>query len=258
MKRNLFTGTLVLLLVAAALGGVAMHISEGFLPLGWCIAWGVICLPFLIYGLRSIASKTRADNRLKMLLALSGAFAFMLSALKIPSVTGSCSHMTGMGLGAVLFGGGASAVLGLIVLLFQAILLAHGGLSTLGANVFSMAVAGPLMTAVLWRLLRKTGINKSVSAGIAAGAGDLFTYLITTVQLSLAFPAEAGGFGASLVKFGSVFVLTQAPLAIIEGILTGLVFAFLQSYCRNELQDLHVFETADANKDQKKVRGTAA
>ena len=67
----------------------------------------------------------------------------MLSALKIPSVTGSCSHPTGTGLGAVLFGPGVMTVLGTIVLLFQALLLAHGGLTTLGANVFSMAIVGP-------------------------------------------------------------------------------------------------------------------
>ncbi|RYD04043.1 hypothetical protein N752_16770 [Desulforamulus aquiferis] len=41
---------------------------------------------------------------LKMLLGLVCAFAFVLSALKIPSVTGSCSHPTGVGLGAILFG----------------------------------------------------------------------------------------------------------------------------------------------------------
>ena len=64
-----------------------------------------------------------------MLLALCGAFAFVLSALKIPSATGSCSHPTGVGLGAILFGPAATAVLGLIVLLFQALLLAHGGLA---------------------------------------------------------------------------------------------------------------------------------
>ena len=65
---------------------------------------------------------------------------FVISSLKIPSVTGSCSHMTGTGLGAILFGPTAAGVLGLIVLLFQAILLAHGGLTTLGANTFSMAI----------------------------------------------------------------------------------------------------------------------
>ena len=73
------------------------------------------------------------------------AYVFVLSALKIPSVTGSCSHPTGTGLSASLFGPSVTAVLGTIVLLFQALLLAHGGLTTLGANVFSMAIAGPFI-----------------------------------------------------------------------------------------------------------------
>ena len=46
------------------------------------------------------------------LLAMSGAFIFVISSLKIPSVTGSCSHMTGTGLGAILFGPGAVSILG--------------------------------------------------------------------------------------------------------------------------------------------------
>ena len=78
-----------------------------------------------------------------MLLGLCGAFAFVLSSLKIPSVTGSCSHPTGVGLAAILFGPSVACIMALIVLLFQALLLAHGGLTTLGANVFSMGVAGP-------------------------------------------------------------------------------------------------------------------
>ena len=63
-----------------------------------------------------------------MLLAFAGAFIFVLSALKLPSVTGSCSHPTGTGLGAILFGPLPMAVMGCIALLFQALLLAHGGL----------------------------------------------------------------------------------------------------------------------------------
>ena len=61
----------------------------------------------------------------------------------MPSVTGSCSHPTGTGLGAVLFGPAAVSVLAAIVLVFQALLLAHGGITTLGANDFSMGIVGP-------------------------------------------------------------------------------------------------------------------
>ena len=75
----------------------------------------------------------KGDTNQKVLLGLAGGFVFVLSALKIPSVTGSCSHPTGTGLGAIIFGPTTMTVVGLIVLLFQALLLAHGGLTTLGA-----------------------------------------------------------------------------------------------------------------------------
>ena len=79
---------------------------------------------------------------------------------KDPVVTGSCSHMTGTGLGAILLGPAAVSVLGIIVLLFQAILLAHGGLTTLGANTFSMAIAGPLVSFGLYKLCEKCKWNR--------------------------------------------------------------------------------------------------
>ena len=118
----------------------AMHIMEGYLPAGYCIAWGILCLPFLAAGFLSIHRTLSENRRAVTLLAMSGAFIFVISSLKIPSVTGSCSHMTGTGLGAILFGPCSVSILGIIVLIFQAILLAHGGLTTLGANTFSMAV----------------------------------------------------------------------------------------------------------------------
>jgi len=77
-----------------------------------------VYLPFLLWGLRSLTQITRQHPETKLLLALAGAFTFVLSALKIPSVTGSCSHPTGTGLGAVLFGPGVMSVLGGLVLLF--------------------------------------------------------------------------------------------------------------------------------------------
>src|SRR5690554_5428290 len=105
----------------------AMHIMEGFLPAKWAMFWAVASLPFLGIGLRRINKVFKGDVNAKILLGLAGGFVFVLSALKIPSVTGSCSHPTGVGLGAILFGPTVMTVIGTIVLLFQAILLAHGG-----------------------------------------------------------------------------------------------------------------------------------
>lgn len=214
----------------------AMHIMEGYLPPSYCIAWGILCLPFLAAGFFSIQNKLKANPRAITLLAMSGAFIFVISSLKIPSVTGSCSHMTGTGLGAILFGPAAVSILGLIVLLFQAILLAHGGLTTLGANTFSMAVAGPLLTFGIYRLCRKGKVNRKVSIFLAACLGDLFTYCMTSVQLALAYPSEQGGVVLSAAKFLGVFAPTQLPLAVIEGILTVLVVMALETYALPELK----------------------
>ncbi|NLM05320.1 MAG: energy-coupling factor ABC transporter permease [Tissierellia bacterium] len=217
----------------------AMHIMEGFLPKGWCVFWAALTLPFVVLGFRSIKKIIEEKPKLKVLLAMVGAFAFVLSALKIPSVTGSCSHPTGVGLGAILFGPTAMAVVGLIVLLFQAILLAHGGLTTLGANAFSMAVVGPLVAYGVYKLAKKAKAPKGVQVFLAASLGNLMTYVVTSFQLAIAFPAEVGGFTASLVKFMGIFALTQVPLAISEGILTVIVYNAIKAYGNQELKDLN-------------------
>ncbi|MCI9175053.1 MAG: energy-coupling factor ABC transporter permease [Lachnospiraceae bacterium] len=227
---------------AAAPAANAMHIMEGYLPLRFCIAWGVVCIPFLVMGFFSIRNKLKENRKNITILAMSGAFIFVISSLKIPSVTGSCSHMTGTGLGAILFGPGAVSILGIIVLVFQAILLAHGGLTTLGANTFSMAVAGPFLSYGVYKLCRKCRINRRVGVFLAAALGDLFTYCVTSIQLAAAYPSAQGGILASLGKFLAVFAPTQLPLAVIEGFLTMIIMITLENYAQSELKNVGYLE----------------
>lgn len=204
-----------------------MHIMEGFLPSPWWQLWFLVSAPFVIFGMYQLKRLVEEKREALPLLAVAGAFVFVLSSLKLPSVTGSCSHPTGTGLGAILFGPFITSVLGLIVLLYQALFLAHGGLTTLGANVFSMGIAGPLVAYGIYRAGMKAGINTFVTVFLAAAIADLFTYVVTAVQLALAFPAETGGFIASLAAFGTVFAITQIPLAIVEGLVIALIFKYI-------------------------------
>ncbi|MCD2491181.1 energy-coupling factor ABC transporter permease [Lacrimispora sp. NSJ-141] len=219
----------------------AMHIMEGYLPISHAIGWGAVCIPFLLAGLFSIKKTVSEHRRTLTILAMVGAYAFVLSSLKIPSVTGSSSHPTGTGLGAILFGPCAMSVLGIIVLLFQAILLAHGGLTTLGANTFSMAIAGPFVSYGVFKLATKLKCPKLVSVFLAAFLGDLFTYCVTSVQLGMAHPGTNGVAGSSL-EFLGIFAVTQIPLAVIEGILTAIVIMGLETYAKSELTDLGYFK----------------
>jgi cobalt/nickel transport system permease protein len=214
----------------------AMHISEGFLPPMWCLFYFVISAPFIIKGVMEIRKKTNHNKDIKMMLGLIAAFVFLLSAMKLPSVAGSSSHPTGTGLGAIIFGPFVMSVVSLIVLLFQAIFLAHGGLTTLGANVFSMGIVGPIVAFIVYKLLKNK--NMRVAVFSAAFLGDIVTYLVTSTELAFAIPSTTGGVLGAFVKFLGVFAITQIPIAIIEGVFTVIVFEFIQKYSKKELEML--------------------
>ncbi len=215
-----------------------MHIMEGFLPLPWAVVWFAVMLPFIYLSIKKARRLVEQNPKALLLLAFAGAFTFVLSALKLPSVTGSCSHPTGVALGAILFGPVVMALIGLIVLLFQALLLAHGGLTTLGANVVSMAIIGPFVTYGVYALLKRTKLPHWVAVLCGAALGSLATYFATALQLALAYPGGPDGFYGSLVKFTAIFAVTQLPIAVIEGILTVLVVDLLYAYNRQEVESL--------------------
>ncbi len=230
-----------------------MHIMEGYLPMEWCIVWFVLSIPFIIVGLWQMKKLIDKDQKVLPLMAVCGAFVFVLSALKIPSVTGSCSHPTGTGLSASFFGPFVTAVLGTIVLIFQALLLAHGGLTTLGANAFSMAIFGPLVAWGVFVALRKAGLGLGLCVGVTAAVANLVTYTVTSLQLALAFPID-GSIVAAFTAFGAIFAVTQIPLAIIEGIICALVAKFIVRVKPEILKSLGIIEDAEIAK----IQGEAA
>ncbi len=108
--------------------------------------------------------------------------------------------------------------------------------------MFSMALFGPWVTFITYLLFSQCHQQK---LGIFFGAalGNLVTYLVTAAQLAIAFPAESGGIMSAFIKFESIFAFTQIPLAITEGLLTVLVWNWLQSYATDELQILKLLKT---------------
>jgi cobalt/nickel transport system permease protein len=206
-----------------------MHISEGFLPITHCIGWAVAALPPAVLSVRAVAKQMEAKRENRVLLAASAAFLFTLSSLRMPSITGSSSHPTGVAVGTYLFGPEAMPALALITLVFQALLLAHGGLTTLGANLFSLGIVGPWVTWLFLRLLIRRNKKPTTGIFVATVAGDLATYITTAVQLAVAYPSAHGGFLASFFKFAGIFFITQIPISIAEGMLTVALLGALSA-----------------------------
>jgi cobalt/nickel transport system permease protein len=218
-----------------------MHIMEGFLPLTWALFWWIVALPCLVYGIYQLKKVLEADREALPLLGVTGGFIFILSSLKLPSVTGSCSHPTGTGLSTICFGPWITGVVCAIVLLFQSLFLAHGGLSVLGANIVSMGIVGPLAGYSVYGVLRNTRVNMYLTVFLVCALADLFTYFTTSLELALAYPAEVGGVMSSFILFMGIFAITQVPLAIVEGVVLTLVFKYIVQLKPEILLRLKVF-----------------
>ncbi len=235
-----------------------MHIMEGFLPTPWWQIWFAISIPVIAFGIYKMNKLVNEKREILPLLAVAGAFVFVLSSLKLPSFTGTCSHPTGTGVAAIIFGPAISAVLGTIVLLFQSLFLAHGGLTTLGANVFSMGIVGPVVAYLVYKVGMKANLNFFVVVFLAATLGDWATYVVTSAELALAYPVgdvlTLEGFLASFAKFGAIFAITQIPLAIMEGAVSALLFKYVINLKSDILVELKVVEESVV----RKLRGIVA
>ncbi len=201
----------------------AMHISEGILPADWAVFWYGVSAVFIAAGLYRLSRALVKERSLSPQVALVGALIFVVSLLPVPvPISGSCSHPCGTPMGAILLGPVISILMGSIALLFQALFFAHGGITTWGANVFSMAVVGSLTGFLVWRSLRRFGADAFLASFFAGFIGDLCVYLITALQLALGVPTSAG----PVSRWGMIFAAflpTQLPLAVLEGLLSGAV-----------------------------------
>lgn len=222
----------------------AMHISEGILPVGWSVLWFLAAIPFVAMGLRRIRERAAKDPSFKPMIGLVGAAVFIISCMPIPvPIAGTCSHPCGTGMAAILVGPSVSVVLASIALLLQALFLAHGGLTTLGANIMSMGVAGSFAGYGIFVLSRKIGLPYLLAAFLAGVLSDWATYAATSFVLSAALHADVS-LWKMFVAVAAAFVPTQLPLGILEGFLTAGAYGFIHSRRPQYLYLLKKGETA--------------
>lgn len=217
----------VTVIIAAPSSVYAMHISEGILPVGWAGIWFVVALPFVMLGLRELRLRSRTDRNIKPMVGLVGAAVFIISCMPIPVPTaGTCSHPCGTGIAAILIGPSLTVVITSVALILQALFLAHGGLTTLGADIASMGIAGAFTGFLVFHGLRRIGVPAVASAFIAGMMSDWATYFVTSVELASAL-CGSGSFLHMLGAIAVAFVPTQLPLGIFEGFLCAGAYKFI-------------------------------
>jgi len=205
----------------------AMHISEGILPFQWAAFWFALSLPFVAYGLYRLRKMSEIDLSFKPLVGLMAAVVFIISCMPIPVPTaGTCSHPCGTGISGILLGPAISVLITAAALLIQALFLAHGGLSTWGADIVSMGVVGSFAGYFTFKALRAVKINMAVAGFMAGLLADWATYLTTSVELASGIRGDSP-FLPLFWKIVIAFIPTQLPLGILEGAITSGMVVFL-------------------------------
>jgi cobalt/nickel transport system permease protein len=224
-----------------------MHISEGILPLPWAGFWFAVAAPFVALGVRQLNILSRDDLAMKPLVGLMAAVVFIISCMPIPVPTaGTCSHPCGTGIAAILVGPLVSILISTVALLIQALFLAHGGLSTLGADIVSMGVVGSFAGWLAFRGLRGLGVNLAVAAFAAGLLTDWATYLTTSVELASGIRGTAP-FWPLVAKIVLAFIPTQAPLGILEGTMTAGMVLLLQKKRPDLLVRMRVMNASEVS-----------
>jgi cobalt/nickel transport system permease protein len=227
--RSSIVSCLVGMAALAPEPALAMHVAEGILPLPWAGLWFGLSIPFVLWGLRNLRMRSKEEPQLKAMVGLVGAAVFVISCMPIPVPTaGTCSHPCGTGMAAILIGPTLSVVVASVALTLQALFLAHGGFTTLGANIFSMGVAGSFVGYGVFVLARRMGLSWLIAAFLAGLFSDWATYAVTSLALAGALHVD-GSFGSLFLSILVAFVPTQVPLGILEGFLSAGAYRFIHN-----------------------------
>lgn len=224
----------------------AMHISEGILPFNWAALWFAVALPFVAYGLYRLKKLSAVDLSFKPLVGLMAAVVFIISCMPIPVPTaGTCSHPCGTGLSAILLGPAISILIAAVALLIQALFLAHGGLTTWGANIISMGIMGSFAGYLTFRGLRALKANLWIAGFMAGLFADWATYASTSVELASGIKGDSP-FLPLFWKILIAFIPTQLPLGILEGAMTAGMVVLLYKKRPDLLVKMRVIKQEEA------------
>ena len=214
-----------------------MHIPDGYLSPSTCAVLYGTAIPFWYVGFARV--KRLLNTRLVPMLAVVSAFCFVIMMFNVPLPGGTTGHAVGIGAATVVLGPWASMLAVSIALLIQAVFFGDGGITTLGANCFNMAIVGSLIAHLVYRAgAGRSAIVSSrrvIAAGLAGYAAINVAAFFAACELGVQPLLFKDASGAPLYAPYSLHIaipammlghLTFAGLA--ELFVSGGVVAYLQ------------------------------
>ncbi len=195
-----------------------MHIPDGLLAPYLCVILYIVSLAFLVWAWKSV-NKTFSRTFVPVM-AVSSALILIAQMINFPIAGGTCGHLMGGTLLSMLLGPQAAIISMTIVLLIQALMFADGGITTLGANIFNMAVIGALSFYVIKVLVGSSPSQKRFTSAlfIASWLSVVSTAFLTAIQIGISPSfASAGGIWTTvpaMLSWHTVIGVVEAAITV--------------------------------------------
>ena len=217
--------------------GENLHIPDGYLGPYTYITLYLVMIPIWLYAGHKMRRELK--SRQVPLLAFSGAFSFVIMMFNVPVPGGSTGHATGGAIIGIVLGPWAAVISISVALVLQALIFGDGGITTIGANCFNMAVVIPFAGYYIYRLIsRDSDLNSSRRLFAAAIAGYLSLSLaagVTGFELGLQPILQHDANGMPLYMPYGLNVTIPAMLleymlffGLVEALVTTLIFAYIR------------------------------
>ena len=203
-----------------------MHLPDGIISApaiigGYAAAAGITALS--MYKIKKQHINPR--NVIPRAALLTAAF-FAASLIHIP-IPPSSVHLVLSGLMGVMLGWFSFPVI-LVGLLLQAVMLQHGGLTTLGINACLMGVPA-LLAYYIFFIRKKFRQKKLLPHALLAFAASFIAIVLGALMAALLIVFATPAYLDATAERHAVIALSLAhlPVAIIEGVFTAIVVLFL-------------------------------
>ena len=164
-----------------------MHIPDGYLSPSTCVALYAASAPFWYVAMQRL--KRLLHSRTLPLVSVFAAFSFVVMMFNLPLPGGTSAHAVGMAIAAIVLGPWGAILAISVALAIQALFFGDGGITTLGANCFNMAVMGSLTAIVFYRVCAwgaaVTSPRRVVAAALAGFAAINVSALLTGIEFGL-------------------------------------------------------------------------
>jgi len=163
-----------------------MHIPDGYLGPQTYVVLDVVMIPIWVIAARKVKRTLKAKQI--PLMALGAAFSFVIMMFNVPVLGGSTGHAVGATLIAIILGPWAAVIAISIALVIQAGLFGDGGITSIGANCFNMAVVVPFVGYYLFRLVagdQPSSSRRVVASGVAAYVALVAASIVAGVEFGI-------------------------------------------------------------------------